>query len=102
MTNEEYIKSLELRIENLEKALETITNSKSLKNQEDITVKDSNLTTLSLIKCKNIYLENNKIEAGVFTALKNKFSHLKIGKAEIVKSKVKFKNCSFDDVNKKE
>lgn len=102
MTNEEYIKSLERRIENLEIALENLTKTAALKNAENVNFSDCTLTAVDLAKCKNITFVNNKIETAAFSALKNKFSHLKIGKAEIVKSKVKFKNCSFDDENKKE
>lgn len=102
MTNEEYIKSLEIRIENLEIALENLTKTATLKNAENVNFSDCTLNAVALTKCKNITFMNNKIETGVFSALKNKFNNLKIGKAEIAKSKVKFKNCSFEDINEKE
>lgn len=102
MTNEEYIKLLEARIENLEIALKNLTKTATLKNAENITFSDCTLNVATLAKCKNITFVNNKIETGVFTALKNKFNNFKIGKAEIAKSKIKFKNCSFEDINEKE
>lgn len=102
MTNEEYIKSLEARITILEKAIEHLTDSKMLEKAENVTFENCTITAAALTKCKNITLSNNKIETGVFTALKNKFSDLKTNKVEVVKSRVKFSGCKLNEFAERE
>lgn len=93
----EYIKSLETRIAELEKFIGLI----SIDNKRNITFSNCQIGPVALEKCKNITVENNQIETGVFAALTNHISNTTIHNFESAHSKATVKDCEIHNYNEK-
>lgn len=91
MENMEYIKSLEDRIEKLEKIIATL----NLCNTENITFANCNITSLALTKCKEITVKSATIDAWGMMSFNAKIENATIQKLQNQKGKVKINNSTI-------
>ncbi len=93
MVNEEYIKSLEERIEKLEKFIKLI----NLDDKQSIIFNGCNIGPVALEKCKEITFEHNQMETGVFAGFTNHVTDSIIHNFESVHSKSTLKKCNIQN-----
>lgn len=98
MLDNEYVKSLEKRIEELERFIGAI----KFDNAQNITFTDCSMGPVAFEKCKNVTVANNQMENGVFCAVTNQVSDSTIHNFESVKAKATIKNCEIHNYGEKE
>ena len=91
MDNMEYIKSLEERIEKLEKILATI----KLNNNENITFSNCQIQGMGLQSCKDVTIKDFTVDALGFASLNAKIENANIHNFQNQKGKVKIKNSTI-------
>lgn len=91
MDNNEYIKSLEERIEKLEKFIANI----KLENNENITITNCQIQGLGLQSCKGVTVKDINVDALGFAAFNAKIENANIHNFKNQKGKVKIKNCDI-------
>lgn len=91
MDNLEYIKSLEERIEKLEKIISSI----KLEDSENITFTNCQIQGLALEKCKGVTIKDFTVEGLGFASLNAKIENANIQNFQNQSGKVKMQNCTI-------
>jgi len=93
MDNMEYIKSLEERIDKLEKLIATI----KLDNNENITFTNCQIQGMALQSCKDVTIKNFTVDALGFASFNAKIENANIHNFQNQKGKVRIKNCTINN-----
>lgn len=93
MDNMEYIKSLEARIEALEKFINSIMLSKN----NDITFENCNIQGLGIQNCKNVSLSNVQADGLGYVALKSEIKDSTFNQLKNEKGKIKLSHCTINN-----
>ena len=96
MDNMEYIKSLEDRIEKLEKLIASL----KLDNFENITLSNCQIQGVGLEKCKNVVLKEFTVDNLGFAAYKSKIESATIHNFQSQNGKVRITNCTINNAEK--
>ena len=91
MDNIEYIKSLEERIEKLEKLISTI----KLDNNENVTFTNCQIQGMALQKCKDVIIKDFTVEALSFASLNAKIENANIHNFQNQKGKIIMQKCNI-------
>lgn len=92
MDNIEYIKSLEERIEALEKIIASI----EIKDAKTLTVSNCSIQNLALGKCKSAEFNDTSAQVVGFVSFNTKINTSTINEFKNNKGKFKFYNCTTD------
>ncbi len=91
MDTMEYIKSLEERIEKLEKIIATI----KLNNNENITFANCQIQGMALEKCKGVTIKDFTVDGLGFASFNAKIENATIHNFKNQSGKVKIRNCTI-------
>ena len=91
MDNMEYIKSLEERIEKLEKMLATF----KLDNTENITFTNCRIQGMALEKCKGVTIKDFTVDGLGFASFNARIENANIHNFKNQSGKVKITNCTI-------
>lgn len=89
--NDDYIRTLEERIEKLENALKLITIDKN----NNVSFANCQIQAVGMEKCKNISVASNSIETCAPVCFKAKIDNSSIHNMQTTNGKLNFKNCEI-------
>ncbi len=96
MDTMEYIKSLEERIEKLEKFISAI----KLDNNENITINNCQIQGMALTKCKGVTITDATVQGLGFASFDAKIENATIHNFQNQKGTVKLQNCTINNKEK--
>ncbi len=95
MDNMEYIKSLEDRIEKLEKFISDI----KVEDSKNITITNCQIQGMALGKCKDVTVNDCTVEGLGFASLNARIENANVHNFQNQRGKIKMSNCTINDKN---